>query len=236
MLLLSFCPSFFVYQASIRHLNEALSVASLPSLLKPWPTAPPAGEKSYRQSFLDESDEEYTTESTSESTGHGYKERVGTGLLSSSSSFVAPFSAEPKQPSSSTFNETTDFFNPQLKAQISTETQSSASLNTLSTESLNGGRLEAEEKEQEMVGESDVNLLTLTFGVQEEEVVEVESLQDAPELNDLNDSDQCGVAPFPLLQPAAEDASCCENKEEEEIDESSGYMGRLPSHVSEKYV
>ncbi|XP_072253937.1 uncharacterized protein [Leuresthes tenuis] len=214
---------------SIQHLNEDLSAASLPSLLKPWPTAPPAGEKSYRQSFSDESDEEYTTESTSESTGHGYKERVGTDLLTSSSSILAPFSAEPKQPSSFTFNKTTDFFSPPLKAQISTETQSGASLNTLSTESLNGGRLEAEEKEQEMVGESDVNLLTLTFGVQEE----VESLLDAPELNDLNDSDQCGVTPFPLLQTAAEDASCCENKEEDEIDEPCGYMERLPSHVSE---
>ncbi|KAM4558150.1 interleukin-10 receptor subunit beta-like isoform 1-T2 [Odontesthes bonariensis] len=240
VLALFYCAGFFCLKkkpmppvlTSIQHLNEALSVASLSSLLKAWPTAPPSGEKSYRQSFSDEGDEEFTTESTSESTGQGYKNRLGTDLLTSSSSILAPLSAEPKQTSSFPSNKTPDSFNLQLKAQISAETQSRASLNTLSTESLNGGRLEAEEKEQEMEGEMDVNLLTLTFGRQ----VEAESLQDAPQLDDLKDSEDCGATPIPLLQTAAEDASCCEHNEEEEIDEHCGYMGRLPSGVTERFL
>ncbi|CAG5865985.1 unnamed protein product [Menidia menidia] len=211
---------------SIQHLEELLAAAHPASVLKTWPTGPSKGDKSLKLSLSDDSDEEFATESTSESSKRGYKVCVGNGL-SSSSDFLAPLSPEPGLPSPDLLDGT--------RPQTSGETASGTPVNGLPADSLN-----AEQREKEMSEENagwEVNLLTLTFGRPEEEQggEQEESLHQTAELDDVTDAEEYHDPPPPPHKAAAEAESCPVTEEEEE-EEDSGYMERIPADVREKYL
>ncbi|XP_023154636.1 interferon alpha/beta receptor 2-like [Amphiprion ocellaris] len=237
--------------ASIQHMENVLVVATLTtplsSFLKIWPTVPSPGEKRSRLSLSDESDEESATESTSGSTGGCYNLRLGTSLLSSSSSSSLSTSLSPKpEPSPGlSSKQPLDFFNSQPKGLIPTDTHSSAGLKPLlitGTDSLTGEESKAEETEHKAVGQrdsQDVNLLTLTFGRQGENIEEEEKsyrYMTKVEQECHSSSEECSSTEVSQTSGSKEIATktislCVDEEEEEDTVKYSGYMERTCTDV-----
>lgn len=238
--------------ASIHHMENVLVVGtlhtSLPSLLKIWPTVPSPGEKRSRLSLSDESDEESATEGTGGSTGGCYNLRPGASLLSStssSSSLSTPSSLKPEPPPTLSSKQTLDFFNSQPEGLIPTDVHSSAGLKPsliTDTDSLTGEEVKADETEHKAVGQEDsqdVNLLTLTFGQQEENKEEEEEKSyrylTKVEQECHSSSEECSSTEVSQTSGSKEVAtktfSWCVDEEEEDIFKYSGYMGRTCTDV-----
>ncbi|XP_041857104.1 cytokine receptor family member b2 [Melanotaenia boesemani] len=188
---------------TIEHVEEVLVITScaVSSFLNVWPTSTAAEEKPCRLSSSDESDQDCTTESVGKTSKRAYQQRIDTYLHNSSSSLSV---------SSSSSNQLSDVFDSQSKAQVLTE--------SVEIGSLTRGQFQEGEVEHEITIEAgqDVNLYTLTFGRQKE----VKSLHDTPQVDCLDSSDD--ITPVASSQTATD--WCVE--EEQEMDTSSGYMGR----------
>ncbi|KAK2839398.1 hypothetical protein Q5P01_013138 [Channa striata] len=227
---------------SIHHMEEALALisTSLSSLVNVELAVPSSGEKKHKSSSSSSCDES-DNESETESTRRAYKLWRGTNCLPTSSSFSsssAPLSPGPEPQHVVISDQTLD----------SAETHSSAGPNHIlntETDSRSVSTIEQEEEKEEikeelMLGEGgcqDVNLLTLTFGRQEEEDHEQVLRLDVAEVetNTPFSLEECSLL---LVQPsqtgetreiAIETVSCSgegQDTEVEEEEEESGYMGR----------
>ncbi|XP_022058131.1 cytokine receptor family member b2 [Acanthochromis polyacanthus] len=229
--------------ASIHHMENVLVVTTLStpltSFLKIWPTVPSPGEKRSRLSLSDESDEESATEITGGSTGGCYNVRPGASLLSSSSS-SSSLSPKPEPPPGLSSEQPLDFFNSQP-----TDTHSSAGLKPsliTGTDSLTGEESKADETEHKAVeqGDSqDVNLLTLTFGRQEENKEEEGKsyrCMTKVEQECHSSSEDCSSTEVSQTSGSKEIATkrvswCVDEEEEEDMVKYSGYMGRTCADV-----
>lgn len=228
----SFFFLFCFHQTFTRHFEEGYFVASWPvspsSLWNIWPIIPSAGTEGNKQSLSDESDEECSTETTGGSTGGGYKQY---NVFTPSSSSMAPLSTNPKPVAGLTLDHPPDQFQPQTL----TDTRSSA----VPTNSLTESR-SAEEHMLEGSAEHDVNLLTLTFGGQDleemelhkeepedlEELEQQEALDALPEKAVHSASEEYSLNPVLPSQTVAGEVSLRTEEEEEDLDENFGYMGR----------
>nr|XP_046261164.1 interferon lambda receptor 1-like [Scatophagus argus]XP_046261165.1 interferon lambda receptor 1-like [Scatophagus argus] len=219
---------------SIFHADSALVLVpqstSFTSLLYVESTLPSTGENGSNQKPSDESDAE---SESSESEGD-YQLRLAADLLSSCSPSLLPLSAPvPLEPEPDTNSDpTSDSVGPHPVA----ETRSGGALSDVRNTQPHppaGGLPDKKEEEEELSkeekvgdrGSQGVDLLTLTFGREEEEVEEEEVVVE--EKSQVEPSAPAGAAPvlssqtWDMEEAASETVSCSEDE-----DEDSGYIGR----------
>uniref|UniRef100_A0A3Q3XGL3 Fibronectin type-III domain-containing protein n=1 Tax=Mola mola TaxID=94237 RepID=A0A3Q3XGL3_MOLML len=176
-------------QTSVHHIDDVLvfHCSSLTSLLKVHAATPSAGNQ---QTVPDDSDEETVTESTAGSGEGGYKLKLGSNPLSSSSSLPSC-----------------------LLTPLDAPTASEA--DPPPADCLSGGAVQKEEQVGEG-GSQDVNLLTLTFGMHREEEEEDKSHDEPTSAS----KDITPNLPAATWSTEEEEMVSCPVQEEEEEEES----------------
>ncbi|XP_029981002.1 interferon lambda receptor 1-like [Sphaeramia orbicularis] len=223
---------------SIHHTDEFLHTSplvSLGSILTVKPTAPSSGKKKSSQTESSDSDEESVTDITGGRGGGCYKLRVGTNLLSTSSSSSSSSLSAPLSPNCFPTNQNTlsvppEVFSALPKAPIAANTSTSTSTaDSLTAERTE--REEEEEKEEEGMrewGSQDVNLLTLTFGNHKEEKEEEPAPVDLQSAPPASEETSVLLSHMCHFSEDAKDSDICSDDEEEEdeYDGANGYMRR----------